>query len=173
LTGRKGDFPNGLEIAKSESDVDYDVLIASCLLHDISRDEQFADPRICHATAGGEKAFHFLVENGFSIAFAEKVEHCIQTHRFRKNNEPQSIETKILFDADGAVSDGTNDTVPSFFQEYKYKLENVYSKFYAHKGKELAWKRKDTAVRLYEGPLQEVSEMYESGCNELSKVIDM
>jgi len=137
---------NALEIAKSERNVDYDVLMASCLLHDISRGEQFDNPEICHATAGGEKAFHFLTRNGFSIDFAEKVKHCIQTHRFRKNNEPQSTEAKILFDADkldvtgaigiartliykgivtepiytvmpgGVVSDGTNDTVPSFFQ---------------------------------------------------------
>ncbi len=191
-----------LEIARSEDSVDYDVLIASCLLHDIARAEQFDDPKVCHAAAGGEKAYHFLVEHGFSISFAEKVKHCIQTHRFRKNNEPQSIEAKILFDADkldaagaigiartliykgivsepiytvmpdGTVSDGANDTDPSFFQEYKYKLENVYSKFYTRKGKELAWKRKDIAVRFYENLLQEVSEMYESGCDELSRVLD-
>lgn len=191
-----------LEIARSEHDVDHDVLIASCLLHDIARAEQFDDPKVCHAAAGGEKAYHFLVEHGFSDSFAEKVKHCIQTHRFRKNNEPQSIEAKILFDADkldaagaigiartliykgivsepiytvmpnGSVSDGANDTAPSFFQEYKYKLENVYSKFYTRKGKELAWKRKDTAVRFYESLLQEVSEMYESGRDELSRVLD-
>ena len=28
--------------------------------------------------------------------------------------------------ADGIVSDGTNDDAPSFFQEYKYKLEHLY-----------------------------------------------
>ncbi len=81
-----------LEIARSEDNVDYDVLIASCLLHDIARAEQFDDPKVCHAAAGGEKAYHFLVEHGFSISFAEKVKHCIQTHRFRKNNEPQMIQ---------------------------------------------------------------------------------
>ncbi len=192
---------NALTIAKSEGPVDYDVLVASCLLHDIAREEQFADPKICHAAAGGEKAYHFLVENGFTVDFAEKVKHCIQTHRYRKNNEPQSLEAKILFDADkldaagaigiartliykgivseplytvmpdGTVSDGTNDTVPSFFQEYKYKLEKLYSNFYTRSGKELALKRRDTAVRFYGSLLQEVREMYESGSSELSKVI--
>ena len=34
---------NALEIAKAESDVDYDILIAACLLHDIGRKEQFTD----------------------------------------------------------------------------------------------------------------------------------
>ncbi len=192
---------NALTIAKSEEHVDYDVLVASCLLHDIAREEQFADPKICHAAVGGEKAFHFLIEHGFPVDFAEKVKHCIQTHRFRKNNEPKSLEAKILFDADkldaagaigiartliykgivseplytvmpdGTVSDGTNDAVPSFFQEYKYKLEKLYSNFYTRSGKELALKRRDTAVRFYGSLLQEVREMYESGSSELSKVI--
>ncbi len=74
------------------------------------------------------------------------------THRFRRDSQPQSLEAKILFDADklevtgaigiartliykgevaeplyhmlpdGRVSDGTGDTSPFFFQEYKYKL---------------------------------------------------
>ncbi len=193
---------NALEIAKSEDHVDYDVLIVSCLLHDIARGEQFANPEVCHAAAGGEKAYRFLVEHGFAVDFAEKVKLCIQAHRFRKHNQPQSLEAKILFDADkldaagaigiartliykgivgepiytvtpnGMVSDGANDTSPSFFQEYKYKLENLYSNFYTQKGKELASKRKDIAVRFYESLLQEVSETYENGSRELSRVID-
>ena len=40
---------NALEIAKTEPEVDYDILIAACLLHDIGRPEQFADPSLCHA----------------------------------------------------------------------------------------------------------------------------
>lgn len=49
-----------LEIAKEETNVDYDVLITACLLHDIGRKEQYDDPSVCHAQAGGEKAFSFL-----------------------------------------------------------------------------------------------------------------
>ena len=144
---------SALEIARTEDNVNLDVLIAACLLHDIGRKEQFENPQVCHATVGGEKAFHFLLENRFEEEFARQVKHCIQTHRFRKNIFPQSIEAKILFDADkldaagaigiartliymgivteplytllpnGEVSDGANDTTPSFFQEYKFKLE--------------------------------------------------
>lgn len=53
------------------------------LLHDIGRKEQFENPELCHAIAG-----------------SEKVKHCIKTHRYRKNNLPESLEAKILFDAD-------------------------------------------------------------------------
>ena len=51
---------NSLEIAKTESNIDYDVLICSCLLHDIARKEQFENPSLCHAIAGAGKAYKFL-----------------------------------------------------------------------------------------------------------------
>ena len=91
---------NALEIAKGEEGVDHDVLIAACLLHDIGRKEQLEDPTKCHAMVGSEKAWAFLCANGFSEEFAAQVRHCIQVHRFRKSLPPQTVEAKILFDAD-------------------------------------------------------------------------
>ena len=44
--------------------------------------------------------FCFLMENGFDEEFSRKVKHCIKTHRFRKSMQPESVEAKILFDAD-------------------------------------------------------------------------
>ena len=35
---------HALEIAKTLTNVDYDILIAACLLHDIGRKEQFENP---------------------------------------------------------------------------------------------------------------------------------
>lgn len=192
---------NALEIAKTESDVDYDVLIGACLLHDIGRKEQFEDPDLCHAAVGGEKAYSFLTEQGFDTKYAEQVKHCIQTHRYRKSNPPQSREAKILFDADkldaagalgiartllykgkvseplysllpnGLVSNGENDTKPSFFQEYKYKLEKLYSNFYTAKGAEIAKQRQLTAIAFYNDLYQEVSVSYESGIEELKMIV--
>ena len=91
---------NALQIAKEEEPVNYDILIAACLLHDIGRKEQFADPSLCHAMVGADKAYNFLLMQGFGEDFAQAVRHCIQTHRFRKALQPQTIEAKILFDAD-------------------------------------------------------------------------
>ena len=151
---------HALEIAKTEKNVNYDVLIAACLLHDIGRKEPFENSSLCHAIVGSEKAYQFLLAHGFDVFYAEQVKQCIKTHRYRNNNQPQSLEAKILFDADkldvagamgiartllykgivseplysllpnGEVSTGENDITPSFFQEYKYKLENLYSNFY-------------------------------------------
>ena len=55
-----------LEIAEEEPGTDYDVLIAACLLHDIGRQEQFENPKVCHAEAGAKKAYDFLKEQGKS-----------------------------------------------------------------------------------------------------------
>lgn len=88
---------NALEIAKDESGVNYDVLVAACLLHDIGRKEQFEDPAVCHAMAGADKAYRFLLDQGFEKCYAEQVRKCIQTHRYRENNQPHSLEAKILY----------------------------------------------------------------------------
>lgn len=178
---------NALEIAGEEAFVDHDVLIAACLLHDVGRKEQFADPTLCHAQVGSEKAYRFLTQNGFSQDFAEKVSHCIRTHRFRKNDPPQSLEAKILFDADkldvtgaigiartlmykgdqveplyirrpdGQISNGEGDEVSSFFREYKFKLEKLYDRFLTEKGAQLARQRQQTAVKFYEALYREVT----------------
>ena len=192
---------NALDIAETESRVDQDILITACLLHDIGRGEQFRNPNVCHALAGGDMAYKFLTENGFGADFAENVRHCIRAHRFRKSEPPQSMEAKILFDADkldvsgavgiartliyrgtvgepiysvlpdGTVSDGTDDTESSFFKEYKFKLERLYDKFYTQRGRELAENRRKHAVEFYGNLLGEVRESYEKGRERLSEII--
>lgn len=192
---------NALEIAKTEENVDYDVLIGACLLHDIGRKEQFENPALCHAMVGSDRAYRFLTEQGFDTGYAERVKHCIQTHRYRKSNQPQSLEAKILFDADkldvagamgiartllykgivseplyslspdGAVSNGEGDTAPSFFQEYEYKLKNIYSKFYTAKAAEMAKERQHIAVEFYNCLYQEVNSAYQGGRSELGRLV--
>ena len=191
-----------LDIAKHEADVDYDILICACLLHDIGRQDQFENPSVCHAEAGSEKAYRFLTENGFDKTFSEAVSKCILTHRFRKNRQPESLEAKILFDADkldvagalgiartliykgqvteplysltedGLVSAGENDRSPSFFQEYHYKLKNIYGSFYTTRGKELAEKRRQAASDFYNAIFNEVSSAYKNGSSYLEDIIE-
>ena len=192
---------SALDIAQTEKNVDYDILISACLLHDIGRKEQLANHELCHAQVGAEKAYRFLKQNSFAEEFCMHVRDCIQTHRFRKGNPPASIEAKILFDADkidvsgavgmartlafkgqhnepfytrkedGSISDGTNDTEVSFFQEYKYKLENLYSYFYTLRGKQLAEERQTAAIDFYNNLYCEASRLYEIGKSEMKKVI--
>ena len=190
-----------MELAKGEAGVDYEVLTAACLLHDIGRKEQYEDPSVCHAAAGARKAYVFLTENGYDVGFAGKVADCIRTHRYRKDAPPESLEAKLLFDADkldaagaigaartllyhgkeneplysmtedGKVSDGTKDTEPSFFREYKYKLEKLYGQFFTEKGRELAQTRRDVSRRFYESLLAEAREAYR-GREVLKELLD-
>ncbi len=193
---------NALDIANSEENVDYNVLICACLLHDIGRKEQFEDPSLCHAEVGSNKAYKFLTDNGFSNDFSAKVRDCIRTHRFRKSDPPSSTEAKILFDADkidvagalgiartliykgkmgqpiyslspdGSISDGTNDQAFSFFQEYKYKLENLYSHFYTKRGHDIAQSRRSAAKSFYESIFKEVETAHDLGVKYLKNIID-
>lgn len=190
-----------LDIAGFEVDVDYDVLICACLLHDIGRREQFENPEVCHAVVGGEKAYAFLTAQGFSEEYAQRVRECVMTHRFRTDMPPQSIEAKILFDADkidatgtlgiartlfykgqtsqplysltpdGEVSDGAGDTTPSLFQEYKYKLEGLYTRFYTRRGAQIAKERQASAQAFYQSMLREVRASYAPGQELLQKHI--
>ena len=193
---------NALEIAKTEPDVDYDILIAACLLHDIGRPEQFADPSLCHAAVGAEKARQFLLKQRFAPTFADAVHHCIAAHRFRKNLPPETTEARILFDADkldvtgaigiarslmykadmaeplyhvlpgGKIADGTEDLGPSFFREYKFKLEKLYDKFYTVRGAELARDRQRIAADFYESLYREVNTGYTEGRQMLGQCLE-
>lgn len=40
------------------------------------------------------------MDNGFETFFCGTGKQCIKTHRYRTNNPPESLEAKILFDAD-------------------------------------------------------------------------
>ena len=193
---------NALEIAKAEPEVDYDILIAACLLHDIGRKDQVANPSLCHAEVGSEKAYRFLLEMGMAEDFAARVRHCIITHRFRKNLQPQTLEAKILFDADkldvtgaigiartlmyrgtlteplyrklpdGTISDGTEDIGHSFFREYKFKLEKMYDRFYTKTGETMARQRQRIAADFYESLYREVNTGYTEGKAALHALVD-
>lgn len=192
---------NALTIAKTEENVNYDVLIATCLLHDVGRPEQFADPNVCHAEVGSEKAYAFLLENGFPEAFSAAVRSAILTHRFRISRPPQSLEAKILFDADkidvvgalgiartllykgtmeeplyllnedGTVSNGEKDPLSSFFREYHFKLKKLYDRFYTAAGKSMAEQRRKNAEDFYNALYREIAPGYREGQQLLDSVL--
>lgn len=192
-----------LDIAEHQSDtiIDYNVLSLSCLLHDIGRGEQYANPSLCHAIVGSEKAYDWLINNGYSEKISNCVKDCIRAHRFRSDNQPQSIEAKILFDADkldvtGAIGiartlfykghvceplylldenenihDGTNGGKDTFFGEYKYKLEGLYDKFYTEYASTIAKQRQQAAIEYHNNLLNEVSSCHKTGKRALNNIL--
>ena len=89
-------------LSKFEENVDMDVLLISALLHDIARVKESRDNtgEIDHAVLGSQMAGEILKKLGYEDELVNKAKHCIKVHRFRTGNQPETIEEKILFDAD-------------------------------------------------------------------------
>jgi uncharacterized protein len=182
-----------LRIASKRTDkINYDVLIAACLLHDIGREKQFKNPKICHAKIGGIMAKEYLLKNGWSEDNAEHVNKCISSHRFRGDNIPETIEAKILFDSDkldvigclgiartlmykGFVGENIytikddkiccgedKEDEESFFKEYNIKLRRLYEKFYTEEAMEIAKKQKEYAQLFYDTLFEQIMDAYNS-----------
>lgn len=159
-------------LSRFEERVDEDVLTAACLLHDIGRPAQFADPSLSHAAVGAEQAYSFLLELGESRDFAQRVADCIRTHSYRRKDPPRSVEAKLLFDADkldvcgalgvartllyqgkmnlplyatdaaGKPSRRVHGEEESFFSEADGKLLEVHHRMFTAEGARLAAKRR-------------------------------
>lgn len=90
-----------LKLSEGE-DVDLDVLKASALLHDIGRVNEDNDStgKTDHALLSAEMAEEILNEINFPHSKIQHVKDCIISHRYRTGITPETIEAKILFDAD-------------------------------------------------------------------------
>lgn len=148
-----------------------EVLKLAALLHDIGREEEDrSDGRVCHGTKGAALAKAMLKKHGVEEEIVERVIHCIETHRFRQNRLPQSLEAKVLFDADkldsiGAVGIGRaflfagevgarlhnpgidlKKTKPytkedTAYREFLVKLRLIKSRLFTREGKRIARQR--------------------------------
>jgi uncharacterized protein len=72
---------------------------AAVLLHDASG-ETGGSGRADHQVSGAAFAAEVLAAEGWSQERIEAVQHCIRAHRYRGQERPQSLEAKVLFDAD-------------------------------------------------------------------------
>ena len=94
------------QLARVEG-ADLEVVRAAALLHDIARhDEDHGGTHMDHADVSARDAKKFLMQNGADELFGERVAEAIRAHRFRGTAQPQSLEAKILFDADKLDSIG-------------------------------------------------------------------
>ena len=81
-----------------EENANLRILRAAALLHDIEGD---VDLREDHHLAAAEIAGKILRRKGWEEDDIGAVLHCIRSHRFRDTREePETLEAKILFDAD-------------------------------------------------------------------------
>jgi uncharacterized protein len=166
-----------------EENADLEIVRTATLLHDIARghgDRLVAD----HAHAGAEYARELLAEH--PPEQVEAVAHAIAAHRFRTGPSPQTLEAKILYDADkldaiGAigvarafafggyegqrlwadVSPGYRETQATRHEhtpvhEYQIKLSKIKDRLLTEGARKLAEERHTFMVAFFEQLEQEV-----------------
>ena len=115
-----------LRLARGEK-VNLAVLKAAALLHDIGRAEEDKDKSGAtdHAIAGAKMSAPILKKLKFSSNEIKHIEHCILTHRYRAGRRPETLEAKILFDADKLDSLGAIGIARAFVWVGKNEA-NIY-----------------------------------------------
>ncbi|RYJ08440.1 HD domain-containing protein [Halogeometricum borinquense] len=84
-----------------ENNVDRDVLSAAAWLHDIGRPRERVGKIDNHDEWGTAEAAALLADEGVPTDHIAAIKHCIRTHSIRSSSpEPETIEAKLLFDAD-------------------------------------------------------------------------
>ena len=144
-------------------------------------------------------AYDFLINNGYKADFSNKIKKAITQHRFR-NNKPDTLEAKILFDSDkldvmGCIGicrtlfyegemnipiyikkNNENDELDfdlgkdSFVYEYNFKLKKLSVGLYTRQGKEIAKSKQKTLANFYKTLLKEIKLPYRN-IDKLKKLI--
>jgi uncharacterized protein len=79
-----------------EEEADLEVVRAAALLHDVEDGSGRAD----HHEVSALFARKTLEQRNWLQGDIRAVEHCIRAHRYRKGEDPQTIEAQVIFDAD-------------------------------------------------------------------------
>jgi len=116
-----------LYLTKYELSVNLDVLKTAALLHDIAKvkEDQDNSGNTDHALLGAEMAKKILEELGYSENL-DQIIRCIRTHRFKGDNRPETLEAKILFDADKIDILGSIGIARSYMIAGQYK-QSIYN----------------------------------------------
>jgi uncharacterized protein len=168
-----------IRIGEKEN-ADSEILKLAAILHDIGREYQDkTNGKICHAEKGAHLAREIMEKHNVDKEVIEEVVHCIECHRFRGDKIPQSLEAKVLFDADkldsiGAVGIGRaflfagevgaqlynvgvdiENTEPytkedTAYREFVVKLRKIKDKMLTKEGKRIAEERHCYMERFFD-----------------------
>ncbi len=130
------------------------VLELAAFLHDIGRKEEMkAKGKFCHAEEGAKMAGRILERYPISKDDVQNIVHCIETHRWRKSNVPETLEAKILFDADKLDSIGAIGVARYFLFAGHSGSNCLYTgneKILAKGEKDYSFTKEDSAFLEYE-----------------------
>jgi uncharacterized protein len=139
-------------IGKVEN-ADMTVLLPAALFHDIARQKE-QETGIPHEEAGARMAEQYLRSIRYEEERILKITHAIRTHRYRSTAKPETLEARILSDADKLDAMGAVGIARTFIRAGEHggeirdgmehihdKLLNLYGLMYTETGKKLAEKR--------------------------------
>ena len=156
-------FRNAEQLLTDHPEANPDAVRLAALLHDIARPEEDAGKGgCCHAELSAIQALPILRDAGIPENISAMVINAIRRHRFRKGEAPDTIEAKILFDADKLDSLGAVGLGRAFLfaGHCNARLHNT-------EGEALAgapYSKEDTAYREYLVKLRYLPErMFTSG----------
>lgn len=85
----------------TEEGAEMEIVKAAALLHDARGSSPTnQNERAEHQELSAQFAAQVLEEEGWGEANIQAVQHCIRAHRFRSVQNPDSLEAKVVFDAD-------------------------------------------------------------------------
>ena len=158
-------------LLQTEPDADSFVVRTAALFHDFARPEELAsDGKQDHAQLGADLVRIELEQLDCEPDFVDHVTSCIRTHRYRGKLIPETLEAKIVYDADKLDSTGAFGIARAFhfagrigaclhntaeeavnsdaygkndsaYREYLVKLRHLPGKMLTESGRELAKER--------------------------------
>jgi len=141
-------YSNAKMLAAQLPEANQETVALAALLHDIARPEELASQgKVCHAAKGAEIAEKMLLDFGAAPDAARAVAVAVRSHRYRDEVKPESLEAKIVFDADKLDSLGAVGLGRAFLfaGHCGARLHNTEAEALASP----AYSREDTAYREY------------------------
>jgi len=106
---------NAKEIASGEGAANLTVLTAAAYLHDMVNVPKDADNRERASSLSALAARPILKSLGFGEEDIAAIQHCIEAHSFSANIKPETLEARILQDADRLESLGALGIARTFY----------------------------------------------------------
>ena len=161
-------------------EADREITLCGALMHDFCRQEEDdSDGKLDHAALGEKAVYALLLDKGCSQGQAAAISSIVGRHRFRSGKAPETLEQKIVYDADkldslGAIGIGraflfagktgaklhnsadealagnAYSCEDTAFREYLVKLRHLPEKMQTAPGKKIAADRLDFMTKFFE-----------------------
>ena len=165
-----------LKLGKKEG-ANLQILEIAVLLHDIGRKQEMKSKgKFCHAEIGVRESEKILKKYKLDNKIVENILHCVLTHRYRNNNIPETIEAKVLFDADKIDLIGAVGIARNFLFAGNSGSNRLYTgneQYLAKSTKNYSYTKEDSCLLEYELILKNVrSKLLTKSGKEISKSRD-